>query len=154
MTFLPDKTDLDTFDIVTGQCEDVCNTIGESCQRDVGRTAPGGQTRVQRLNNQRRMKKQDNFLDSPCRPDLFASWNTPDEKSKNQKSRAIKTLNKLYRQFMSYGDPQAFYDCNFHTAKSFSDFNAARNNADAKLSKRRRANKTVLDISCPLEFEP
>ena len=39
-------------------------------------------------------------------------------------------------------------------AKSFSDFKAARNTADVKLSKRKKANKTVLDIRCPLEFEP
>ena len=42
MTFLPDETDLDTFDIATGKCEGVC-------QRDVGRTAPGGLTRNKKL---------------------------------------------------------------------------------------------------------
>ena len=121
MTFLPDETDLGTFVIATGQCEDLCNATCQGCQccnsPDVDRTAPGGQTRVKRKNNWKKLRKQNEFLDSPRRPGLFASWKTPDEKSKNQKSRAIETLNKLYKKFMSYGDPQAFYSTNIHVAK-------------------------------------
>ena len=81
MVLLPDETDLDTFDIATGQCEDVCNATGQGYQccksPDVDRTAPGGsQTRVKRINNWKKLRKQNKFLDSPCRPDLFASWIT------------------------------------------------------------------------------
>ena len=82
MTFLPDETDLDTFDIVTGQCEDVCDKCCKS-SNSVDRTVPGGQTKDQRTNNWKRLRKQNKFLDSPRRSGLFASWNTPDEKSKN-----------------------------------------------------------------------
>ena len=149
MTFLPDETDLNTFDIATGQCEDVCcNSPG------VDRTAPGELTRNKKIWAQEKLKKQNKFLDSPRRSDLFASWNTPDEKSKNQKSRAIKAVNKFYRQFMSYSDPQAFYDCNLHTAKTPEEFRKAKSRATTNLYERKRINKTSLDISCPLEFEP
>ncbi|EJK75053.1 hypothetical protein THAOC_03236 [Thalassiosira oceanica] len=83
---------------------------------------------------------------------LFANWKTPDERSKGFKSRAVKTVNKLYRKFLSYGDPQAFYSTNMHIAKSHEDFVKAKTRATSLLTLRNK-NKTALDISCPVEFE-
>ncbi|EJK53210.1 hypothetical protein THAOC_27405, partial [Thalassiosira oceanica] len=148
--------ELNTFDIIAGECEEVCcNSGGCTCCAAAGvdRTAPGGQTHSQRHFIQRKLKNRNKFLDAPRSSNLFANWKTPDKRSKGFKSRAVKTVNKLYRKFLSYGDPQAFYDCKLHTAKSQSEFEQAKSRATTKLYERKKSNKTALEISCPVEFE-
>ncbi|EJK67571.1 hypothetical protein THAOC_11375, partial [Thalassiosira oceanica] len=156
LALMRSDAELNTFDIIAGECEEVCcNSGGCTCCAAAGvdGTVPGGQTRNQRKVSQLQLKNRNKFLDAPRSSNLFANWKTPDERSKGFKSRAVKTVNKLYRKFLSYGDPQAFYDCKLHTAKSYSEFQAARNRADRNIARRKSTNKTALEISCPVEFE-
>lgn len=110
----------------------------------------GRLTKDERKSELRRYKKYDEKLKESRKSSAwFMKW----MKDSYQRSKSMKTVNSYYRQFLAFGDSEAFYNYKrLFEPLTIESFNADRENARKALSKRNRERAHRLTLMVPCSF--